>query len=175
MPYAQKPVPEELKARKTLWSICYIFCKQPFLLSAFCSTLCKRQKFSLRIGLVNISVHLSATYPQKNLDCEERSLMPDSPKRVKRWRGFQTPQRKPKLQPQTLGSQERVQTNSSLPIWGTLSSTPCPAAQGLEYSVALRRWQEHPSPSKPPQGWPYHINTCFRADLILKLSSWPQG
>lgn len=40
MYYAQKPATEELKARKTLWSICYIFCKQPLLLSAFCSTHC---------------------------------------------------------------------------------------------------------------------------------------
>lgn len=166
-------MPEELKARRTLWSICYIFCKQPFLLSAFCSTLCKRWKFSLRIRLVNISLHLSAMYPQKNLDCEERFLMPDSPKRVKSWRGFQAPQRDPKAQPQTLGSQERVQANSSLPIWGTLISTPCPAAQAL-YGVALWRRQEHPSCPKAPQGWPYHINTCFRADLILKLASWPQ-
>lgn len=175
MPYAQKHVPEELKARKTLWSICYIFCKQAFLLSAFCSTRCKRQKFSHRVRLVSISLHLSAMYPHKNLDCEERSLTPDSPKRVKSWRDFQAPQRNPKAEPQTLGSQERVQATSSLPIWGTVISTPCPTAQALEYIVALWRWQEHPSPSEAPQGWPYHINTRFRADLILKLASWLQG
>lgn len=142
MPYAQKHVPEELKARKALWSICYIFCKQPFLLSAFCSTLCKRQTFSLRIRLVNISLHLSAVYLQKNLDCEERSLMLDSPKRVKSWRDFQGLQRDPKAQPQTLGNQERMQASSSLPIWGTLISTPYPAAQALQYSVTLWRWQD---------------------------------
>lgn len=47
--------------------------------------------------------------------------------------------------------------------------------QALEYSVTLWRWQEHLSPAKSPQGWPYHINIHFRANLIFKLSSWPRG
>lgn len=111
-----------------------------------------RDKFSHRVRLVSISLHLSVMYPHKNLDCEERSLTSDSPKRVKSWRDFQAPQRNPKAEPQTLGSQERVQATSSLPTWGTVISTPCPTAQALEYIVALWRLQEHPSPSEAPQG-----------------------
>lgn len=51
--------------------------------------------------------------------------------RVKSWRGFQTPQRDPKAQPQTLGKWERVQASSSLPIWGTLISSPMPSCAGF--------------------------------------------
>lgn len=67
------------------------------LLSAFCSTHCERQKFSLRVSQVNNSIYLSAKYRQKNLDCEERSFMPDSPKRVKSWRLVRHPREAPKL------------------------------------------------------------------------------
>lgn len=62
------------------------------------------------------------------------------------------PQRSPKVQPQTLGSQDAVQATSSLLLRSTLRSTPHPAAQALGLVGAPRGWQEHPSPSKAPQG-----------------------
>lgn len=175
MHYAQKPVTEELKASETLWSICYIFCKQPLLLSAFCSTCCERQKFSLRVSQVTISIHVFAKYLQEKLGCEEGSFMSDSPKRVKGWGpgSCQAPQRSPKAQTQMLGSQDEVQAASSLLLWGNLTSHT--AAQTLVLLGLLAGGRKHThthTPSKAP--WSDPTTHTYASGVALSLY-WTQG